>query len=272
MVDSGSTCATSSLHASRFAERVRAADRRRADVVADHCDPDRAGVEPFGVRADHVLVDAAVAALEHLPVLVDEKVVADVVPAVALHVVDLDPAHDRRRLRGACTNWFPPCDERPRTARSARSSAARGGSPRSPPSVSRESSGGEPASATRRKRNAHLRAAYEVRAQTVRPGRAAGTRSGRMDRSSTGCRDASRASPGASGVPASGRSSASGAAAARRSTVPRACASGTAPCPCRANAVRRGRTRASPQRACGHRAAARHASSATLPQSRPQVR
>src|ERR1043166_8449575 len=29
---------------------------------------------------------------------VDKKVVADVVPAVRLHVVDLDPAHDRRRL------------------------------------------------------------------------------------------------------------------------------------------------------------------------------
>jgi len=50
------------------------------------------------VRADHVLVDPAVATFEHLPVLVDEKVVPDVVPAVALHVVDLDAAHDRSGL------------------------------------------------------------------------------------------------------------------------------------------------------------------------------
>ena len=74
--------------------------RRRARAVAtEHCDPDGAGVEPFRVRADDGLVDTAVPAFEDLPVLVDEKVVADVVPAVALHVVDLDPPHDRRGLR-----------------------------------------------------------------------------------------------------------------------------------------------------------------------------
>jgi hypothetical protein len=68
-------------------------------VCPEHGNADRARVEPFRVRADHVLVDAAVATFEHLPVLVDEKVVADVVPAVALHVVDLDAAHDRSGLR-----------------------------------------------------------------------------------------------------------------------------------------------------------------------------
>ena len=68
-------------------------------VRPEHGNADRAGVEAFRVRSDHGLVDAAVATLEHLPVLVDEKVVADVVPAVALHVVDLDAAHDRGGLR-----------------------------------------------------------------------------------------------------------------------------------------------------------------------------
>src|SRR3954468_21459647 len=47
---------------------------------------------------DHRLVDAAVPALEDLAVLVDEEVVADVVPAISLYVVDLDTAHDCRRL------------------------------------------------------------------------------------------------------------------------------------------------------------------------------
>ncbi len=73
------------------------ADGRRA-VLAEHCDPDRAGVEALRVGADDCLVDPPVAALEDLPVLVDEEVVADVVPAVPLHVVQLDPAHDRGRL------------------------------------------------------------------------------------------------------------------------------------------------------------------------------
>ena len=45
------------------------------------------------------LVDPAVTAFEDLAVLVDEKVVADVVPAVPLHVVELDRANDRGRLR-----------------------------------------------------------------------------------------------------------------------------------------------------------------------------
>src|SRR5438876_10031627 len=52
------------------------------------------------MRTDHWFVDAAVTPLEDLPVLVDEKVVADVVPAVPLHVVDLDATHDRGGLRG----------------------------------------------------------------------------------------------------------------------------------------------------------------------------
>ena len=73
-------------------------DRGRA-VVADHRDSDRAGVEPLRVRADHRPGHAAVAAFEDLAVLVDEEVVADVVPTVPLHMVELDRLHDRGRLR-----------------------------------------------------------------------------------------------------------------------------------------------------------------------------
>jgi myo-inositol catabolism protein IolC len=48
------------------------------------------------VRTDHVARDPALAALEHVAERVDEEVVADVVPAVRAHVVDLDRAHHGR--------------------------------------------------------------------------------------------------------------------------------------------------------------------------------
>ena len=81
-------------------------DRRRG-VVADQRDPDRAAVEPLRVGADDRPRDPAVAALEDLAVLVDEEVVADVVPAVALHVVELDRPHDRGRLGLSSTSSTP---------------------------------------------------------------------------------------------------------------------------------------------------------------------
>ena len=74
--------------------------RQRA-VLAEQGDADRPGVEPLRVGADHVPLDPAVAALEDLAEAVDEEVVADVVPAVPLDVVELDRPHDRRRLGGA---------------------------------------------------------------------------------------------------------------------------------------------------------------------------
>src|SRR5215203_2220472 len=74
-------------------ERVPSSHRGRDSAVApDQRDPDRARVEPLRVRADHVPLDAAPAPLEDLAEAVDEEVVADVVPAVSEHVVDLDPA------------------------------------------------------------------------------------------------------------------------------------------------------------------------------------
>ena len=73
--------------------------RQRA-VLAEHRHADGAGVESLRVRADDVLVDAAVTALVDGAEAIDEEVVADVVPAVALHVVELDRPHERRCLRG----------------------------------------------------------------------------------------------------------------------------------------------------------------------------
>ena len=78
--------------------RPRCRRERRRVVDAEDRDAHTAGVEATGVRADHVLRDAAAAALEDSAELVDEEVVADVVPAVREHVVALDAAHDRGRL------------------------------------------------------------------------------------------------------------------------------------------------------------------------------
>ena len=60
--------------------------------------PGRDGVAALRLRADDGLVDAARAALEDLAVLVDEEVVADVVPAVGVAVVARDAEHDRGRV------------------------------------------------------------------------------------------------------------------------------------------------------------------------------
>ena len=64
----------------------------------DRRDAGRGRVVALRLRADHGLVDPARAALEHLAVLVDEEVVADVVPAVGVAVVARDAEHDAGRL------------------------------------------------------------------------------------------------------------------------------------------------------------------------------
>ena len=81
-------------------------ERRVADVlrleVPEQRDARGASVEAERMSPDDVAIDPAAATLEDLAEAVDEEVVADVVPAVSLDVVDLNPAHDRRRfLRGA---------------------------------------------------------------------------------------------------------------------------------------------------------------------------
>ncbi len=69
-------------------------------VVADVGDARSLRVEPLGLCADDGLVEPAGAALEERAVLVDEGVVADVVPAVRVAVIPAYREHDRRRLLG----------------------------------------------------------------------------------------------------------------------------------------------------------------------------
>jgi hypothetical protein len=68
-------------------------------VVPEEGDAERTGVEALRVGTDDVPLHASEPALEDLAVLVDEEVVADVVPAVGAHVVELDAPDDGRRLR-----------------------------------------------------------------------------------------------------------------------------------------------------------------------------
>src|SRR5829696_1907530 len=74
--------------------------RRLAAVVADRRDRGRQGVEALRLGADHGPLQPPGAALVERPVAVDERVVADVVPAVAVDVEATDAEHDRGRLLG----------------------------------------------------------------------------------------------------------------------------------------------------------------------------
>ena len=84
---------------SRAMASCAAADGDDVLVRPEERDTDGAGVEPLRVRAHDVAVDAAEPPLVDRPEAIDEKVVADVVPAVPLHVEELDPLHDRGRFR-----------------------------------------------------------------------------------------------------------------------------------------------------------------------------
>ena len=189
----------------------RSRDRRGAER-ADHGDADRAGVEATGVRADHVAVDAAVAALVDGAVAVDEEVVADVVPAVRLDVVDLDPAQDRGRLGGRVA-VRPGRVVHAREADRRRVLAGRlRGSTRLPPRRCASTIGGAPAEATARSGilSSGLRTNDARRSRTAAGRCGSGCRS--RGRPRWGCRRASRASPPPRGEPASGWSSSSAAA------------------------------------------------------------
>src|SRR5687767_1629683 len=70
-------------------------------VVSDRGDAGRLRVEALGVGADDRLAEAAVAALVDAAEAVDQRVVADVIPAVAVAVEAADPEHDPLRLRAA---------------------------------------------------------------------------------------------------------------------------------------------------------------------------
>ena len=65
-----------------------------ARMGAEHGDAGRDAVVALRLGADHRRVDAAGSALEDLAVLVDEEVVAEVVPAVGVAVVAGDAEHD----------------------------------------------------------------------------------------------------------------------------------------------------------------------------------
>ena len=82
----------------RDERRARGVGEAGGLAVADVGDPDAARVEAEGLRSDDVARDPAVAALPDLAEAVDEIVVADVVPAVRLHVVGVDRAEDRGHL------------------------------------------------------------------------------------------------------------------------------------------------------------------------------
>jgi hypothetical protein len=69
-----------------------------AMAAGDARDSGRLRVEALRLRSHHGAVEAARAALVEHAVLVDQSVVADVVPAVLVAVVAADRQHDRRRL------------------------------------------------------------------------------------------------------------------------------------------------------------------------------
>ncbi len=66
--------------------------------VAEHGHTHRRGVEPGSVGADHIAGGASSPTLPDASEAVDEEVVADVVPAVDVHVVRLDPPQHGRHL------------------------------------------------------------------------------------------------------------------------------------------------------------------------------
>ena len=247
-------------------ERTLRGGRDRARrVVADHGDADRARVEPLRVGADHVPVDSARPALEDVAEPVDEEVVADVVPAVSAHVVELDRAHDRGRVLGACSRSSRRCDGRPRTRRSS----AYCGGVRTIRSFAfqpeRGTIRGEPTIETVRSvvRSTGLRTYHACKRRTVAEDpvvEAVGGADPVRD-----CRAASRAAlapprcPGPAGPPPRARP------AATRSSGRSCSACGTAPSPSPASGVRPGRTcrRADPgrrSRACRAAGSARRSS------------
>jgi hypothetical protein len=66
--------------------------------VPHHRHRERPGIEAHLRGAHHVVRHAAGPPFEHIPVPVDQEVVADIAPAPAVRVVGVDPAHDVVRL------------------------------------------------------------------------------------------------------------------------------------------------------------------------------
>ena len=190
-----------------------------AAVGPEQRDAGRAGVEAARMRSDDGLVDPPVPAFVDRAEPVDEVVVADVVPAVAPDVVELDPLHDRRCLRlrvrvaaGRVVNDSRSgSGERRTVARAGCSrprptpSAGQWWAPRWPPAAA-----AAPASAgSTRGRREHGRHA-----------RFASPRCDRRRRPTRDCRDASRHDRAPRQSPELGASSSSGAAGRQAVHVP----------------------------------------------------
>ena len=149
------------------------------------------------------------ATLVDRPEAVDEKVVADVVPAVALHVVELDRlARSPPPARG-CSRSARRCGARPRSAAPRVRRRRRDGSTRSRPTRTSARS-----AARRRRASAdgtrELGAPAPARRERRHAADRAGTRGGRRGRPTTGSRSATPRADATSLEPGSGRSSASG--------------------------------------------------------------
>ena len=260
-VDSGSTWARSRRHASRRASELAAphAGSRRREA-SDHRDPDGAGVEPPRVRADDVLVGAAVAAFVHSAEAIDEEVVADVVPAVRLHVIQLDASHDRGGL-GRCVVVPARCvvDDASRTVAAYRGSLRRSAS--TGPSV-RGTIGGAPARRVSAASSAARGCVRMRSAERIRD-RRCGRRMPVEDRP-TRVAERQPRDLRASRLLRSGRSSASGAAAIQAPQWPRGdrTRNDTVPVPRQRRPTRSKRAGARP-RAIARRGGERHGSSST---------
>ena len=230
-------------------ERVqrRSGDPRRR-VVADHGNTGGAGVEPLRVRADHVALDPAGTAFEDLAVLVDEEVVADVVPAVSADVVQLDPAHDRGGLApGVGVRAGRVMDDRER-----RRERAYRGAPRVissfAPHARRGTIRGVAGHGRRPERRPLDRAPHVPGAQPAHIARPRGRPRGRTRRPSRGCRAASRCGSSSPGCPGRAGPRPREPPAATSSSDRRRHACGRAPCRSPASGSRPGRRRTAPTR------------------------
>ena len=203
-LESGSTCATSRRQARRRVSALRAAgEGALPSYVPISAIPDEPVLKPWACAPTTFRSTPSVPAFEDLAVLVDEEVVADVVPAVSEHVVALDAPDDRGRLgprvrvrpRGVMDDREA---ERVRVARPAAADPL----VRAPARRARRSA----ASPRSRQRAPALRldrAPHVVRAHAGDAAGGAHLRSGSTAPSSTGCPAASRAAR-SSRLPASG--------------------------------------------------------------------
>ena len=162
--------------------RARPCPRASAAIereVAEAGDAGRGAVPALRLRADDGLVDPARTALEDLAVLVDEEVVADVVPAVAVAVVAGDAEHDRRPSPPARSRWRSRCGARTPCWTSPYSGGSRGGTESAPHALRGMIGGGAPGLRARAARPRRRAAADAARCRAVGSARTKRARSAR---------------------------------------------------------------------------------------------